>query len=375
MKTKKVMQEKLEGMNAASWAEGRHALIRWYQAHQRALPWRESPHPYAVWLCEIIMQQTRIDQGLKYWNTFVNTWTDVHALATAPLDDVLKAWQGLGYYSRARNLHRAAQAIAFERGGAFPETAEAWRAIPGVGPYTAAAIASICFNEPVAAVDGNVLRVISRYRDIQDPIDRPIGRKQVEAFATEWIHPTEAGTHNQAVMELGALICKPTSPLCSACPLESTCLNAQPDSSGTPIPPVKQGKTKVKSVQLVFNVVTNGAYVWMRQRPAEGIWGRLWEFPSQEQSLESELPAVPPAEANLTPAAVRSRSVWGEPFEHILSHRRLRCRFVIWHIDGTPDLKDGVWMPWSEAESKARPRAIDRCWERLEKSCSALGNP
>ena len=144
------MQEKLEGTNAASWAEGRHAPIRWYQAHQRALPWRESPHPYAVWLCEIIMQQTRIDQGLKYWNTFVNTWTDVHALASAPLDDVLKAWQGLGYYSRARNLHRAAQAIAFERGGAFPETAEAWRAIPGVGPYTAAAIASICFNEPVA---------------------------------------------------------------------------------------------------------------------------------------------------------------------------------------------------------------------------------
>ena len=140
------MQEKLEGTNAASWAEGRHALIRWYQAHQRALPWRESPHPYAVWLCEIIMQQTRIDQGLKYWNTFVNTWTEVHARASAPLDDVLKAWQGLGYYSRARNLHRAAQAIAFERGGAFPETAEAWRAIPGVGPYTAAAITSICYE-------------------------------------------------------------------------------------------------------------------------------------------------------------------------------------------------------------------------------------
>ena len=157
------MQEKLEGMNKVDWGAGRHALMRWYRANHRSLPWRETPHPYAVWLCEIIMQQTRIDQGLRYWHTFVNTWTDVQALARAPLDEVLKAWQGLGYYSRARNLHRAAQTIAFERGGFFPETAAEWQTIPGVGPYTAAAIASICYNEPGAAVDGNALRVISRF--------------------------------------------------------------------------------------------------------------------------------------------------------------------------------------------------------------------
>ncbi len=368
------MQEKLEGTNAANWAEGRRALIAWYGANHRALPWRETPHPYAVWLCEIIMQQTRIDQGLKYWNTFINTWTDVRALAEAPLDDVLKAWQGLGYYSRARNLHRAAQTIAFERGGVFPETAAEWRTIPGVGPYTAAAIASICFNEPVAAVDGNVLRVISRYRDIQDPIDRPIGRKQVEAFAAEWIHPTDAGTHNQAVMELGALICKPTSPRCSECPLESTCLNAKPDSGATPIPPIKQGKTKVKSVQLVFHVVTNGSHVWMHQRPAAGIWGGLWEFPSQELSPSAELPNQLPVGVNLPAAAVESRTVWGQPFEHILSHRRLQCRFIVWHINVEPTPQQGQWMPWEVAESKARPRAIDRCWEGLEKSCLALDN-
>ena len=368
------MQEKLEGTNAANRVEARRALIAWYRANHRALPWRESPNPYPVWLCEIIMQQTRIDQGLKFWNTFMNTWTDVRALAEAPLDDVLKAWQGLGYYSRARNLHRAAQTIAFERGGVFPETAAEWRTIPGVGAYTAAAIASICFNEPVAAVDGNVLRVISRHQDIQDPIDRPIGRKQVEAFAEGWIHPTDAGTHNQAVMELGALICKPTSPQCSECPLESTCLSAQPDSGGTPVPPVKQGKTKVKSVQLAFHVVTNGSHVWMRQRPATGIWGSLWEFPSQELPPSAELPNQLPIAVNLPATAVESRNVWGQPFEHVLSHRRLQCRFIVWHINVEPTPQNGEWMPWDLAESKARPRAIDRCWEGLEKSCLALSS-
>ncbi len=368
------MQEKLDGMNKVNWGAGRHALMEWYRNNHRSLPWREEPLPYSVWLCEIIMQQTRIDQGLKYWHTFTSTWTDVHALAEAPLDDVLKAWQGLGYYSRARNLHRGAQTIAFERGGVFPETAETWKTIPGVGPYTAAAIASICFNEPVAAVDGNVLRVISRYKDIHDPIDRPIGRKQVEAFATEWIHPTKAGTHNQAVMELGALICKPSSPQCSECPLETTCLNAQPDSGGTPLPPFKQGKTKVKSVQLVFNVVTNGSHVWMRQRPTTGIWGGLWEFHSQELPPGAELPNQLPEAVNLPASAVESRTVWSQAFEHLLSHRRLQCRFVIWYINVQPTPSHGQWMPWDVAESKARPRAIDRCWEGLEKSCLALGS-
>ena len=311
------------------------------------------------------MQQTRIDQGLKYWNTFINTWTDVRALAEAPLDDVLKAWQGLGYYSRARNLHRAAQTIAFERGSVFPATAAEWRTIPGVGPYTAAAIASICFNEPIASVDGNVLRVISRYRDIQDPIDRPIGRNQVEAFATEWIHPTEAGTHNQAVMELGALICKPTSPRCTECPLEPTCLNAQLDSGGTPVPPVKQGKTKVKSVQLVFHVVTNGSHVWMRQRPATGIWGGLWEFPSQEQSLESELPAAPLPESNLrrlpSEAAANGGTLRAHPIAPTAS---MPLRHLVHRWGARPQRRGLDALVRSRV--KARPRAIDRCWERLE---------
>lgn len=368
------MQEKLEGMNKVHWGAGRHALMEWYRTNHRSLPWREEPLPYTVWLCEIIMQQTRIDQGLKYWHTFTSTWTDVHALAEAPLDEVLKAWQGLGYYSRARNLHRAAQTIAFEWGGSFPETAAEWQTIPGVGPYTAAAIASICYNEPIAAIDGNVLRVISRYVDIQDPIDRPIGRKQVDAFSALWIHPHEAGTHNQAIMELGALVCKPKSPDCSACPLEATCLSAQSTLGSTPVPPIKYGKTKVKSGQLIFHVVTNGSHVWMRQRPTTGIWGGLWEFPSHELPLGLAIPEQAPTEARILPAALRSKTLWGSPFEHVLSHRRLHCQFVIWHVTEALSPTEGRWMPWNEAELKARPRAIDRCWEGLEKSCLALSS-
>lgn len=368
------MQEKLEEVNPIEWGDARSALIDWYQTHQRPLPWRESPNPYHTWLCEIIMQQTRIDQGMAYWQTFITTWPDVQSLAEAPLDDVLKAWQGLGYYSRARNLHKAAQMLAFDLKGQFPETAEEWKKVPGVGPYTAAAIASICFQEPVAAVDGNVLRVISRFRDIHEPVDRPQGRKAVEAFSNAWIHPDHPGIHNQAVMELGATVCKPTSPSCTLCPLENHCKNAQPASGGTPKVPVKQGKTKVKTVNVHFHVITNGTGVWMQQRPAQGIWGGLWEFPSAEvKDLDADpvLPAAAEAWVEARPTAL----IWGTPFEHILSHRKMRCQFVIWQVNAPLLPTHGEWLDWEAADAKPRPRAIDRFWRGLEKSCLDLSTP
>ena len=364
------MQEKLEEVNPVEWSDARSALLDWYRTHQRPLPWRESPNPYHTWLCEIIMQQTRIDQGIAYWQRFISTWPDVVALAKSPLEEVLKAWQGLGYYSRARNLHKAAQILAFDRQGHFPETAEEWQKIPGVGPYTAAAIASICFQEPVPAVDGNVLRVISRFRDVREPIDRPSGRKSIEAFSRQWIHPTAPGIHNQAVMEIGATVCKPTSPRCSECPLSDQCLNVQPESGGTPLVPIKQGKTKVKQVNLHFHVVTNGTHVWMRQRPATGIWGGLWEFPSEEVNALTSSPVLPhAAQAMQAPDTV---FMWEEPFEHILSHRKMRCQFIVWHTTAAFAPSEGQWLTWKSAESKPRPRAIDRFWRRLEKSCSEL---
>jgi A/G-specific adenine glycosylase len=369
------MQEKLEGATKVHWTDARHALLDWYKAHHRPLPWRLEPDPYRIWLCEIIMQQTRIDQGMRYWERFVTTWGDVRALAESPIEEVLKAWQGLGYYSRARNLHKAANIIAFDMAGEFPVDAAGWRSLPGVGTYTAAAIASICYREPVAAVDGNVLRVVSRFLDIQDPIDRPLGRKQIEQFASHWIHPTDAGTHNQALMELGALVCKPSSPDCGGCPLASHCLSAQNAPGNTPIPPVKQGKTKVKSVNLVFHVVTNGTHVWMQQRAPQGIWGGLWEFPSREVDRFDGSALTLPTDTNVSADNVLSGVWWGERFEHILSHRRLTCQFAIWHIASQITPAGGEWLTWDEAEAKARPRAIDRFWRGLEKSCLELGTP
>ena len=319
------------------------------------------------------MQQTRIDQGMRFWEHFVTTWEDVHALAESPIEDVLKAWQGLGYYSRARNLHKAAHIISIDLAGQFPRDAAGWRALPGVGPYTAAAVSSICYREPVAAVDGNVLRVISRFLNIQDPIDRPVGRKQIEQFAGEWIHPFDPGTHNQAIMELGALVCKPTSPDCGECPLASDCLSAHPSPERGPIPPFKLGKTKVKAVNLVFHVVTTGTHVWMQKRAPRGIWGGLWEFPSQQVQQFEGIQLNMPTEANVPANQVIPPVLWGERFEHILSHRRLTCQFAVWHIASDIEPTDGEWLTWNDAESKARPRAIDRFWHGLEKSCLELG--
>ena len=362
------MEEILSVIPKKDWIEGRRTLLEWFQVAQRPLPWRNEPEPYAIWLCEIIMQQTRIDQGLAYWQRFLDTWPHVEDLARTPLDEVLKQWQGLGYYSRARNLHKAAQTIAYDLGGVFPSTADGWKALPGVGPYTAAAISSICFNESVPAIDGNVLRVLSRYLSISDPIDRPSGRKPIELFASEWIHPTEPGNHNQALMELGALVCKPRNPDCSSCALSDSCRSVQSTPGQTPAPPIKAGKTRVENVAMTFHVVTDGRYVWMRQRPQKGIWGGLWEFPSTESDKAF------PAESQLPDQSLmnvcRNHGQWGQSFAHVLSHRRLHCRFLIWKAMKIIPPASGEWFTWQDAQNLPIPRALDRFWHDLEKTLS-----
>ncbi len=364
------MQEKSVMIQKKDWIVGRRLLLEWFEVHQRALPWRENPTPYATWLCEIIMQQTRIDQGLRYWNEFLTIWPDVQRLAAAPLDDILKAWQGLGYYSRARNLHRAARIIASDRKGKFPTNAAEWRTMPGVGPYTAAAISSICLGERVAAIDGNVLRVISRLLGIEEPIDRPAGRKQIEAFSDEWLDDIDPGKHNEAVMELGATVCTPRAPQCSECPLANICKSDQANVGSTPSIPRKAGKTKVQNMNLTFHVVTDGQHIWMRQRPENGVWGGLWEFPSHVESDGDEYtsPPLPPREMGA--ATVSSQGMWGQSFEHILSHRRITCRFWLWKPSAGFHPDEGRWLPWREAHKLAIPRALDRFWLDLEKSQS-----
>ena len=363
------MEEILSVIPKKEWIEGRRTLLAWFEAAQRPLPWRDEPAPYPIWLCEIIMQQTRIEHGLAYWQQFLETWPTVEDLAQAPLEEVLKKWQGLGYYSRARNLHKAAQAIACTMNGVFPTTAADWKSLPGVGPYTAAAVASICFNESIPAIDGNVLRVLSRYLAITEPVDRPSGRKLLDSFASEWIHPTEPGNHNQALMELGALVCKPRNPDCSSCPLSKSCRSVQSSPGQTPKPPMKAGKTRVENVALTFHIVSDGHRVWMRQRPQTGIWGGLWEFPSTETtgpvSAEAHIP-----DKNLLNTC-ESQGQWGVSFVHVLSHRRLHCQFWIWKAKATVTPDAGQWLTWDDAKNLPIPRALDRFWHDLEKSLSS----
>lgn len=200
-------------------------IIReWYEKNRRELPWRETHDPYRVWLSEVILQQTRVDQGLGYYRRFLEAFPNVDALARASEDEVLKLWQGLGYYSRARNLHQAAREIMAERGGALPEDYEGWLKVKGVGAYTAAAIASICFGEPRAVVDGNVSRVIARIHGVETPVNSSAGAREIAALAGGMLDRSDPGTHNQAMMEFGALQCIPRDPGCPVCPVQVQCI-------------------------------------------------------------------------------------------------------------------------------------------------------
>ena len=344
----------------------RSDLHRWYLEHERPLPWREKPEPYGTWLCEVIMQQTRIDQGTAYWERFMHRWPNFQALANASVDEVLKEWQGLGYYSRARNLHKAAQIISEEFPNGYPQEMNQWLALPGVGTYTAAAICSICFETPVAAVDGNVLRVLSRFLGIHEPIDRPSGRKPLETFAQAWVDPKNPGRHNQAIMELGALTCTPNAPDCASCPLQKKCASSfMPHKKGS-LPPFKQGKIKVQNVALHFHVIVHNGLVLMNKRPDSGVWGGLWAFPT------SEKPGLPAAETDQPPASLNerliSRGPCGTPVKHLLSHRRLHVQFWLWLLPENESLDWGEWHTWESAMELALPRVLESCWTDVKNS-------
>lgn len=262
-------------MSSRSWFS--RLLLPWYREHHRGLPWRETRDPYRIWLSEVILQQTRVDQGLGYWLRFTERWPTVAALAKAKEDGVLKMWQGLGYYSRARNLLAAARQVVKDHGGKFPENHAELLHLKGVGDYTASAISSICFNRPEAVVDGNVYRVLARCFGIATPIDSTEGRKQFKALATELLDAGHPGDHNQAVMELGATVCTPRDPKCTQCPLQAKCAAfATGNTAGLP---VKQGKTKTRERYFNYLHIDTGKGLYLQQRGAGDIWQGLYELP------------------------------------------------------------------------------------------------
>ena len=273
----------------------RRALLAWYARNARDLPWRRTRDPYAVWVAEILLQQTRIDQGTPYFKRFLAAFPTVEALARAPEDAVLKLWEGLGYYARARNLHRAARLVASERGGQFPETAEEWQALPGIGRYTAGAIASIAYNEAVPVLDGNVKRVLARLFDIAAPIGQAATEGRLWALAGALVPPRRPGDFNQAMMELGATVCTPKAPSCPACPLQAAC---QAAARGTQAKrPVKGKKPASPHYEIVVAAIEKNGRILLGKRPPSGLLGGLWEFPggkvqageTHDQALKREI--------------------------------------------------------------------------------------
>lgn len=257
-----------------------NSISCWYLQNKRHLPWRNTTDPYLIWLSEVIMQQTRIDQGTDYFIRFTQRFETVFDLANASEEEILKMWQGLGYYSRARNLHQAAKHIATNLKGVFPSSYNNIKELKGIGPYTAAAIASICFNEPRAAIDGNVYRVLGRYFTIEEPMDSGKGKKIYEHLANELIDSKNPGDFNQAIMDFGALICTPQKPVCEQCPIREKC---QAYHTGTVLKfPVKKGKVKQRNRYFNYLIVRNGDQIYMHKRTENDIWQGLYDFPLVE---------------------------------------------------------------------------------------------
>lgn len=340
-------------------------LFTWYDEHCRELPWRSTRNPYYIWVSEVILQQTRVAQGYDYFVRFVNRFPTVESLAEAPEDEVLRLWQGLGYYSRARNLHAAArQVVAL---GGFPTTYESIRSLRGVGDYTAAAIASFAFDVPRAAVDGNVCRVWSRVFGIDVPIDSARGKQLIADLAQELLPMSHAAKYNQAAMEFGALQCVPKNPDCTLCPLADKCVALSQGRVGEL--PTKSHKTKVTSRYFTYLYIHNEESLLLHKRVADDIWRNLYEFPLIETSapLSAEGLLATPAYAQwhaALPTYIYKGSVEG--VKHVLSHRVLHATFHELQVQGPLSCPaDYVCVPFASLDRYALPRLIERYLESL----------
>jgi A/G-specific adenine glycosylase len=325
-------------------------LSNWYRIHKRPLPWRETKDPYFIWLSEIILQQTRVDQGMAYYFKFTEAFPTVFDLAKADEQVVLNLWQGLGYYSRARNLHRTAKQLVEEFDGVFPNSYEGLLKLKGVGPYTAAAIASFSFDLPHAVLDGNVFRVLSRLHNWDVPINSTQGKKDFERFANELLDKENPGLFNQAMMEFGALHCKPTQPLCGDCPLTVYCLGFAQKTTG--ILPVKLKKQSVRQRFFVFELMQpKKGWMYLQKRNEKDIWQHLYQFPLKEFNSSAE------KEQYLDGIHPHFQS---KEYRHVLSHQHLFCHFI---VREAKEQEDGELVQIEDLHQYPIPRAIDRFLE------------
>lgn len=316
-------------------------ITQWYTENSRDLPWRNTRNPYKIWLSEIILQQTRVDQGMSYYLKFESKFESVKDLANASEDEILSMWQGLGYYSRGRNLLKAAQQVVNEYNGEFPTSYKELIKLKGIGDYSASAIASFSSDEQVAVLDGNVFRVLSRFFLISTPIDTGAGKKEFKALAQELLPKGPTATHNQAIMEFGALMCTPKKPNCDLCPLQTNC-EAYHKGEIFNLP-IKSKKIKKKERFLNFFLIEQKSKIAFQKRDDQGIWANMYQLPL----IETDQVGIK----------------FGKPLwetKHILTHQNLHCRFY-----KTDEVNFGnlIWVEKSDIKNHALPRVIDLFFE------------
>ena len=305
-------------------------IVSWYEQNKRSLPWRETSDPYRIWLSEIILQQTRVDQGTAYYHRFLEAFPDIESLAGASEEQVLKRWQGLGYYTRARNLHRAANIILARHKGKFPNAYESVIGLPGIGEYTAAAIVSIAFDQPYPVVDGNVNRVISRVFGIYEPADGAAGKKTILEKATALMDKTNPGIYNQAIMEFGALYCTPRNPMCKKCIFKSECQAFKNgDVENLPTRKAKPGQRFRHFYYFLFTFRSNhSTKILINKRGGRDIWKNLYDFPLVEKSRKTSLKALRESGIHGLDLKNKALKTMGNEYKHILSHQIILARFI-----------------------------------------------
>lgn len=336
-------------------------IVQWYRLNKRDLPWRNTIDPYFIWLSEIILQQTRVAQGLSYYIKFTENFPTVFDLANASEHEVLNLWQGLGYYSRARNLHATAKKIAFELNGVFPNEYTEIKKLKGVGDYTAAAIASFSFDLPHSVVDGNVYRVLSRIFDIDLPIDSTQGKKYFAELAQENLPTDSLSIYNQAIMEFGALQCTPANPSCETCPLVEICLARINDVISER--PVKTKKTKTRNRYFHYLIFKNQENVILMKREKKDIWQHLYEFPiieTQNETSFNEMNTI--FEKEFGTRAIDST----EPITHILSHQKIIAQFYIFNQFPLKIESNQIVIKYDEIQNFPLSRLIDRFLSTFE---------
>ena len=331
-------------------------IISWYKEHKRDLPWRGIKDPYKIWLSEIILQQTRVDQGTPYYYRFIKQYPNIRNLAEVHEEEILKLWQGLGYYSRARNLHFAAKQVMKQFGGKFPNTYKEILSLKGVGEYTAAAIASFAYDLPHAVVDGNVYRLLARYFGIYTPINSTEGKKIFFELANNLLDKQRASDYNQGIMEFGSQQCKAVKPDCKICPLQESCV-AHMQKSVIKLP-VKLKTSKQKKIYFDYFYIENQGNTYLKKRSEKGIWQNLYDFPlieNEKKTNEKEIIKEIHKFLNV-PFEVFSTS---KEYKHILSHRTIFARFWSIKVISEPTLKNTQKIPMEDIEKYPIPRLIE----------------